>query len=228
MARRIIVPVLLLALVAAGCGPGGDEAQGIASLSDDAAAAPLEGDGDSAAADMDSEEAMLAYAECLRDQGLDVEDPEVGEDGQVRLGQLFRVDGESTFDREQMREAMEACSVYRDAITTQFEDVDRTDMEDQIYEYAACMRENGYEMADPDFSIDRERGEGEGEGQGFGGGPFSSIDPTDPDFQAANEVCQDLFGGGIVPGSGGGRFGGETPPDGGTPPDGAVLPGADE
>ncbi|MCB2223832.1 MAG: hypothetical protein KQH83_06610 [Actinobacteria bacterium] len=214
MPRRLIALALLTALVSAACGGDGG-GTGIASLDDGASVAALEDDGGTAAG-MDSEEAMLALAECLREQGLDVEDPGMAEDGMFRPGQMFRPADESAFDRAEFRDAMEACSEYRDAIVTQFDGVDRADMEDQIYEYAACMRENGYEMPDPDFGIDRERGQGEGDGEGFGGGPFASIDPTDPAFVAANEVCQDLFGGGILPGAGGGPGGGP----GGAPPPG--------
>lgn len=211
MRTRIAITVLLVALVAAACGSGGS-VSGVASLGD-AATATTTADGGDAAAGLSSEEAMLALAECLRGQGLQVADPEMGEDGQPRPGQLFRPDTEGAFDREEFRAAMDACSEFTDAITTQFDRADRADMEDQMVQYAACMRENGYDMPDPDFSIDREHGEGPAEGEGFGGGPFAGIDPTDPAFQAANAVCQDLFGGGFGP-----RFGGDGPPPGGAPP----------
>ncbi len=70
------------------------------------------------------------------------------------------------------------------------------------------MRDHGVDMPDPDFS---------GPGPGDGRGPFGDIDPGDPAFAAADEVCRDVFseaGLGDRPGRGPGR--GEPPPgDGG-------------
>ena len=58
------------------------------------------------------------------------------------------------------------------------------------------MRENGYEMDDPDLSSFTLGGEGQGgEGDGQIAGPFGEIDPDDPAFQAAFEACQDVLAG---------------------------------
>ena len=58
------------------------------------------------------------------------------------------------------------------------------DPEEAILAYTECMREEGIDLPDPDFSGEL----GEGGGSGFLGG--SDIDPNDPDFQAAQEKCQ--------------------------------------
>ena len=197
--RTLLSLTLAVAMLAAACGSG-DTALGLASLDDASAsadAAVLDGD-DAPVADVSAEEAMLALAECLREQGLEVQDPELDDDGFPRMREMFGPLLESgEIDREGMRAAMESCSEYAEAIRTQFGAVDRSEIEDSLYEYAACMRANGYDMPDPDFSTEP----GQGQGQG-GGGPFGELDPDDPAFQAANEVCQDLFGG-IRPGGGG-------------------------
>lgn len=214
MYKRIASLVLLLALTAAACGSG-SSADALATLDEPetsgAELATLDGsDGsatdDAPAAELDTDEAMLALADCLRDQGFEVQDPEIDEDGFPRIRTMFQPLMESgEIGREEMRTAMDACSVYSDAIRTQFGETDRSDIEDQIYEYASCMRDNGFEMADPDFSTEP----GEGQGQGQGGGPFGGLDRDDPEFQAAHEVCQDLFvGGGPGGGPGGGAGGG--------------------
>ncbi|MCJ7724942.1 MAG: hypothetical protein MUP76_00935 [Acidimicrobiia bacterium] len=208
MNKRIGGLVLLLAMTAAACGSGLSDT-GLATLDDPTAldAATADGSvaatGDAAVAEIDAEEAMFALAECLRDQGFDVRDPEMDEDGFPRLRSMFQPLMESgDVDRETIGAAMEACSEFADAITTQFSDIDSTDREDQMFAYAECMRDNGYEMADPDFS--------DAHVPGQGGGPFSGLDRDDPDFQAAQEVCQDLF----VGGPGGGPGGGGAPPAG--------------
>jgi len=207
MCKRLSSLVLLLAMTAAACGTGTSDA-GLATIDEpdgsDAAIASLDGSDGSATADaaveMEAEEAMFALAECLRDQGLDVEDPEVGDDGNMRLGSLFRPLMQSgEIDRETIGVAMAACEDISQLITTEFHQDDRTEMDDQLYAYAACMRDNGYDMPDPDFG-DSEAGMGQGKGNVFG-----DIDRQDPEFQEANASCSDIFiGSGLGDGAGGG------------------------
>jgi hypothetical protein len=73
--RRLTGCVLVIALSAAACGSGSDSAVGIASLDESAGSAA----GQTTVPEMaaDPEEAMLALTECLRDQGLEVSDPEM-------------------------------------------------------------------------------------------------------------------------------------------------------
>lgn len=54
--------------------------------------------------------------------------------------------------------------------------------------YAACMRQNGIDMADPTFDAD-----GNPTGGGFGRG--SGIDPGSTEFQTAQKACGDLLQG---------------------------------
>ena len=200
MKRRITALVLLLALAAAACGSDPSGA-GLASLSQpDAVVAPASDDG-STDAGLDSEESILAFTECLREEGLDIPDPEFDEGGNLRLRSLFEAGEEVDISREEMREGFDDCSVYLEGIAQQIDRTDRAEMEDLLYVYASCMRDNGYDMADPDFSIERVPGAGAADGEG-GGGPFAGIDFGDPAFVAANSACQDIFGGTFMPGSG--------------------------
>ena len=70
--------------------------------------------------------------------------------------------------------------------TTTDEEGDNTeapgDPEEAILAYTQCMRENGIDLPDPDFSGEP----GQGGGGFFGQG---GIDPEDPDFQEAQEKC---------------------------------------
>ena len=56
--------------------------------------------------------------------------------------------------------------------------------EARLIDFSQCMRDNGFDLPDPDFSNFDLAG---------GVGPFGEIDPTLPDFEAALETCQDLF-----------------------------------
>jgi len=207
MKRRIIALVLLLALAAAACGSD-SSGDGLASLSEsdaDSGAALASDDGSTDAA-LDGEESILAFTECLREEGLDIPDPEFDEGGNLRLRSLFEAGEEVDISREEMREGFDACAEYLEGIAQQFDRTDRAEMEDRLYVYASCMRDNGYDMADPDFSLEHVPGAGgggDGEGGGgAGGGPFAGIDFSDPEFVTANAACQDIFGGTFMPGSG--------------------------
>lgn len=206
MKRTPMLLLLLLVLTAAACS-GEDTTQGVASLEniDSIAAGTPE---DSVDQDADVEEAMLNFTQCLRDQGLDVSDPEIDADG--NFGFRGIAGSVEEVDRNEMREAFDACQSHLEGITLRGGGIDQTAIQDTLIEYAACMRDNGYDMEDPDLSASGP-GSSDGDGPpGQGGGPFGAIDPEDPDFVAANEICQEIFTTGLP------RFlGGEGQPPGG-------------
>lgn len=195
MKRRIILPLLLvLGLLAAACSSA-DSDSGVASLESDSQSSSQEGNVEDSASE---EEAVMAFTVCLRDEGLDVEDPTVDDQGNLRPPRPR--DLEST-DREVAGAAFEACSSYLENVTFGFEDEDRTEREDELLAFAACARDNGYDMPDPDFSTPRTPGQG-------GGGPFGGLDRDDPAFQTALAACSDVFSAGApIPGTGGGSGG---------------------
>jgi len=187
--KRIIGLALVLALLTAACGSGDEASDGVASLEATTVTTTAE-----AAPDLDQEEAVIALVECLREEGLEVSDPEVDADGNVDLRSLFRQAGESQSDRESFQAGAEACEEEIASVRVSFtRDFDLTEIQDQLIIFAQCMRDNGYDMDDPDLSNFGQPG------NGGGGGPFGDIDPEDPDFISANEACEDarpLFGGG--------------------------------
>ena len=197
----MIATLLAFGLLAAACS-GSDSGSGVASLETQTDTAqdldPTSGD---AAVDdsVSDEEAILAFAACLRNQGLDIEDPTVDADGNLRPPRPRDI-GED--DREVMRSAMDACSENLENVAFGLDGADQTERQDQLLEYAACMRDNGFDMPDPNFSAIGAPGQG-------GGGPFGAIDRDDPAFQAAQEACADIFGAdGHIPGAGPGGGGG--------------------
>ncbi len=194
MMLRFAGVVFAVALLAAACSGSDDTDAGVASL--DAPTANVDA---AAGTDdvVDEEQAFLDFSACMREQGLDFGDPTVDADGNVRLDPPARVEGE--FDRDAMQAAFEVCGDSLGGITRGFRDADLTELEDQFLEYSVCMRDNGFDMPDPDFSSIGEPGGGPG------GGIFGGIDPDDPDFQTAQEACQDILagfgpGGGLVRG----------------------------
>jgi hypothetical protein len=199
----LLVPVLLIGVAACGGDDDDDGAEGIASLSDDAESTETTDNGatrDGEDGDADPQQAALDFAECMREHGIDMPDPQVSEDGGV-LAQVGE-EGATPPDEEELQAAQEACDhIMEDA----FDDVEAPDpeqqaeMEEQALAFAECMREHGIDMPDPQFDesgrvtqrIDADSG----------------VDPGDPDFEAAQEACADELPGrpgqGLVPTGGG-------------------------
>ncbi len=142
----------------------------------------------------ETEEAMLAFTQCLRDQGLEVEDAQVGADGGVRLNMPMDEFIER-MNRDESRAALDACLPYFVGMAQQFPAFNNVEMSDRLLRYATCMRENGYDMPDPNLSGGLDFSPGGSEDAG----PFGALDTDDPDFQAANQVCQREFAGALDP-----------------------------
>ena len=193
MTRTKILPLLLaIGLLAAACS-GSDSDAGVASLEGESASEQSQ---DAVVDPASQEEAVMAFTVCLRDEGLDVEDPVVDDEGNLRPPRLRDI---ADLDRDVAETAFESCNEYLEDVTFGLESEDRTEREDELLAFAACVRENGYDMPDPDFSTAGTPGSG-------GGGPFGGLDREDPAFQTALAACSDVFGAGApIPGTGGGQ-----------------------
>lgn len=211
--RHLVMFIAAMALVVAACTASADD--GVATLEDEATApSGQDGGGDAAAG---GEEALLAFAQCMRDNGIEeFPDPIIGENGvDFSIGGVPTEDGDGPFgvDPDTARAAFDACGEHLEGLAfgpggTNF---DPSEIQDQLVEFAACLRDEGIDVDDPDFSnfgppADDETGDDE-EGAVFVS-PFGpNFDPTDPDVQAAIEACS---GEGGVFGFRGGGPGGPT------------------
>lgn len=131
------------------------------------------------------EEAVLAFTACLRDEGLDIDDPDIDAEGNLVAPSMHAIAAE-TLDIPAVHSAFDACRGFLDNVAFGFSMEDLTGREDELLAFAVCMRENGYDMPDPDFS---------GDGHS-GAGPFGdAIDIDDPDFQTAAKSCEGIVGG---------------------------------
>jgi hypothetical protein len=142
----------------------------------------------------------------MRDNGIDMPDPEVVDDGGGgQVGMAFKVGGDGgSIDKEEFRAADAACRHHlADVIDDKSTGGLSPEDEDRLLQFARCMREHGIDMPDPQSGgmiVNEEGGDG------------SKIDPNDPDFQAAQEACGGLLpgkiqvggpGSGTAPGGGG-------------------------
>ena len=79
---RPILAFALLATVLAACSGGGAASSGVATLDDPAASAAPDASG-SPAPSISPEDAMLAFARCMREHGVDMPDPDFSGGGGV-------------------------------------------------------------------------------------------------------------------------------------------------
>ena len=173
-AGRWVAPVALgLLLVTTGACGGEDEAgAGVASV-DGAAAEHGGGDGAGTEKEQDPEEALLAFAECMRENGVDMPDPQPGG------GSLVVGPGQEQADESTFREAEEACEEFRQDVEGTFGQGGEppAEFQDALLAMARCMREHGVDVPDPTFGAG---GEAKAE---------LSVDINDPKFEEAQQAC---------------------------------------
>jgi hypothetical protein len=180
-------------VVLSACGGGASGANGdVATLernTSTTAAPDTDGSGDSpnddsTVTEAERQEAMLAFTQCMREHGVDMPDPQFDENGRG-VGGAIRVGGDDGLDQEDFEAAQEACEDLLGDVRGSFgmdDPEQRAKMQEQMLAFSQCMREHGIDMPDPQFSEDG--------GATIQGGPGGSIDPDDPDFQAAEEACR--------------------------------------
>jgi hypothetical protein len=182
MTRTTILCLLLvLGLVTGACSIGAEDGS-VASLGADAAGTEVQS---AETESIPGEETVLAFAACLRGEGLDIGDPDIDEVGNLVAPSMHTIAAE-TLDMAAVHSAFDACRGFLDNVAFGFSSEDLTGREDELLAFAVCMRENGYDMPDPDFS---------GDGHS-GAGPFGdAIDTDDPDFLTAVKSCEGIVGG---------------------------------
>ena len=161
---------LVLALAACGGSPDGDR---VASLSGGGATGTTNGAAKTAA--KDPQQAALDFAKCMREHGIDMPDPQVDEQGRVRV-RVGDPGGGARPDPKKLDEAQKACGHLMGGGDGpgQIDPEER----DAMVAFARCMREHGIDMPDPtgDGLVIRRDGDG---------GP----DPSSEQFQAAEKAC---------------------------------------
>lgn len=157
------VAAVLIAAATAACG-GGDSADVGTAASDD----PL-----------------LKLAQCLRDNGLDVDDPQPGSPVQISPG-----DGA---DPAAVARAQKACEQYAVSAGPQtFTPEQRVAAQDSLVRFSRCMRKRGVDLPAPEVG---------GQGQVQQQLP-QGITPDDPRFQRAREQCEKHLDAAGLPGGG--------------------------
>lgn len=130
------------------------------------------------------EDAQLEFAQCMREHGVDVPDPESGGDGGLR----FELQGQ--VDDQDFQEAQEACRPILEDAIPEGDRPDPAEVRDQLHEMTECLRDRGYDVPEPQI---------------FGPGDEPPDEPPapskeledlmdDPEFQQAQEECSEEAG----------------------------------
>lgn len=156
----------------------------LAACGDDGAGTEASGDSSTE----DRRDAALEYAQCMREHGVDMPDPEISADGET---QIQISPGDSDMTREDMDAAEEACEPIMDEVVPEEErDISPEELaerQDQAVELAECMRERGHDFPDPEVD--------ENGGMRVGGGPGTRPgDPGADEFEADLEECHEEAG----------------------------------
>jgi hypothetical protein len=150
IAIALVAALCALALAACGGGSGGSSASGGSG-------------GQGQAAD---EEEELAFAECMRAHGAEVEDPKPGQS--LTIGNT---------DDPAMKKALAACHGKLGAAGQELSAEEGEEFKEGWLAFAKCVREHGLDMADPTF-------------KGNGKVLLDRTATASPAFEAAREACQ--------------------------------------
>jgi hypothetical protein len=170
----LIAPPLLMVVLATACA-GGSSGPGVAGAGSSSTASP--------SPSRDPGEALLAFSRCMRDHGIsDFPDPKPGFGIAIEPGGGIAIVGEPDLDQDnpQFNAAEKACKSLLRPPQPPSEEQQQQEWA-QMLEFANCMREHGFSsFPDP------KPGEGF---PPFDAGKHPELDPTNPQFQAANEAC---------------------------------------
>jgi hypothetical protein len=160
---------LALALAACGGSPEGDR---VASLSGDNATGTTAGAAKTPS--KDPQQAALDFARCMREHGVDMPDPEVDEQGRIRV--RVGSGGGARPDPKKLEAAQQACGSLMGGGDgdRQLDPAER----DAMVAFARCMREHGIDMPDPT-----------GEGLMLRRDGKDGPDPESEKFQEAEQAC---------------------------------------
>lgn len=118
------------------------------------------------------EEKVLEFTQCIRDQGIEIQDATVDSDGNLQPPRP--VEGAS-MNFQELRPAFEECRKSLEGLTFGRERVDVSEIIDDLLELTGCLRDAGFDVDDPNQENLREwRGQ---------------FDFEDPALQKAFEEC---------------------------------------
>jgi hypothetical protein len=179
--RLLLAAAMLLVLAIAGC--GGSSSPGVAHVGTTSASSPSGGSGggtpESGESRAASQQKMVKFAQCMRTHG-EPEFPEPTEGG-IRI-ENHNGHGPNP-ESSQFQAAEKACSKYAPSKVAP-SPAQQAKMQEAALKFSECMRSHGVpNFPDPKFS-------GGGTRITLKAGGAGGLDPSSPQFQAAQKACQ--------------------------------------
>jgi hypothetical protein len=125
-------------------------------------------------------QALLAFAHCMREHGVDMPDPKFNSDGGVTMSSGGP--GSKPIAPQKMNAAQKACEKYQKQVKApSLSPEEQAEFRQAALKNAQCMRDHGINFPDPQFDADG--------GARINIRKGSGIDPDSPKFQAAQKEC---------------------------------------
>jgi hypothetical protein len=128
-------------------------------------------------------EGALKFAKCMRDEGIDMPDPQKQAGGGIM--QKMESGPGKRLDRSKVEAAQKKCEHFMDAGggLRQSNPEDEGEHRDALLAYAKCMRSHGVPMKDPKFSGNKVQ-------MSIGGPGGADVNPESATFKAAEKACR--------------------------------------
>jgi hypothetical protein len=146
--------IIFLAMI--GCSSSGSSSVGVARV--DVSQEIEVADTGSSEPELTDEEIATQFTQCMRDQGLNVPDPTLNADGAIDLSAMresvFNDPETAQLGPSARRELFEECvPLLQGATFAQApSQEDMVELQDDLLKLSQCLRENGFDVPDPDFS----------------------------------------------------------------------------
>jgi hypothetical protein len=125
-------------------------------------------------------QALLDYARCMRQHGIDMPDPKFDSGGGVTMTQGGP--GTAPVSKRKMDAAQQACAKYQKQVKAPpLSAEEQAEFRKAALANARCMRDHGIDFPDPEFGANGEARVRIGKGSG--------INPKSAKFQAAQKAC---------------------------------------
>jgi len=133
---NIILTIVVFGLFLSACGSDSDDIPTLGATPTSVAAD----------AEINDEAKVMAFTQCMREQGIEFKDPMVDSDGNVQRPELVEA---TSYSRQEIRDASEECQHFLEGLTLGRGREDLSELVDQLIELAICLRDKGYDMDDP-------------------------------------------------------------------------------
>ena len=147
--------LIVVAVLASACSDG-DDTGAVASLEATEIEATDDGGEPTLSTEEEAEAAMLDFTQCMREQGVDIGDPTMDANGNLQMPPIeFETSSEDDIETgmAEMDAVFAECDQHLEGAVMGSPDPGaNVEFEDAFVEYAGCIRDQGIDMPDPEFS----------------------------------------------------------------------------